>query len=67
MFMIGLLDQEIQFAHDNSLYAYLSIDPLPYCPDWVYKTVPKLLTDYKGWNENFLTTIMRISSRITLI
>ncbi|WP_019027980.1 beta-galactosidase [Colwellia piezophila] len=49
------LDQEIQFAYDNGLYAYLSVNAGPDCPDWVYNTVPKMLTDFggHGWDGDF--------------
>jgi hypothetical protein len=47
------LDAEIQFAYDNDLYAYLSVNPGPDCPDWVYNTVPKMLTDLTKWNGEF--------------
>jgi len=41
----SLLDREILFAYDNNLYCYLSVNPGPDCPDWVYNTVPKMLTN----------------------
>jgi len=45
------LDKEIKFAADSGLYAYINVGAGPACPDWVYNTVPKLLTDklIHGW------------------
>ncbi|MCK4919567.1 MAG: beta-galactosidase [Bacteroidales bacterium] len=43
------LDQELQFASDNGLYTYLSVNTGHDCPDWVYNTVPKMLTDNRGY------------------
>ncbi|MCK4922760.1 MAG: beta-galactosidase, partial [Bacteroidales bacterium] len=48
-----LLDQEIQFAYDNNLYCYISVNPGPDCPDWVYNTVPTLLTDGDSYNGKY--------------